>query len=132
MSGLRPQRQMLHEHEGRGYERDSCHGERTAPAIAPRYFNDSCSWQSSPVQSDPPHAYRTGDVLDHLVTTIFANIRQFVPNVSVNRTRNTNAARIGETLQAGGNVDAVTINLLALHHDVAQVDPDAELHPTRR
>ena len=42
---------------------------------------------------------------------------------------NTDAARVGETLQPSRDVDPVAENLLALDHHVAEVDPDAKLHP---
>src|SRR5713101_8753401 len=41
-------------------------------------------------------------------------------------------ARFGETLEARGDVDAVAVDLLAIHHHVAEVDADAELHPALR
>src|SRR5713226_4668991 len=42
---------------------------------------------------------------------------------------NAYAPRVGETLEAGGDVDAVTVDLLAIHHHVAEVHADAEFHP---
>src|SRR6266851_4648445 len=39
------------------------------------------------------------------------------------------AAGVSETLEAGGDVDAVAVDLLAVDHHVAEVDANAELHP---
>src|SRR6266851_703677 len=39
------------------------------------------------------------------------------------------AARFSEAFEAGGDVDAVAVDLLAIDHHVAEVDADAELHP---
>ncbi len=36
---------------------------------------------------------------------------------------------LGKTLQARGDIDAVAVDLLAIHHYVAEVHADAELHP---
>ncbi len=43
---------------------------------------------------------------------------------------NADAPGVGETLEAGGDVDAVTVDLLAIHHHVAEVDADAKFHST--
>src|SRR6266852_321433 len=42
---------------------------------------------------------------------------------------NADAPGVGETLEAGGDVDAVTVDLLAIHHHVAEVNADTEFHP---
>jgi hypothetical protein len=34
-----------------------------------------------------------------------------------------------QALQARGDVDAIAVDLLALHHYVANLDPNAKLHP---
>ncbi len=39
------------------------------------------------------------------------------------------AAGVGETLKASGDVNAVAVELLTLDHHVAEVDTDAEFHP---
>src|ERR1700730_14329014 len=41
----------------------------------------------------------------------------------------TDAAWFGEALEARGDVDAVAVDLFAIHHHVAKVDADAEFHP---
>ena len=39
------------------------------------------------------------------------------------------AGRLGDLLEPGGDVDAVTEEVVALDDDVAEVDADAEFHP---
>ena len=46
----------------------------------------------------------------------------------VGRAREADAAALGQALQAGGDVDAVSVEALALDDDIAQIDPDSEPH----
>src|SRR4029453_17041165 len=41
-------------------------------------------------------------------------------------------ARCGEPLEAGGYVDPLPVDPVALHHHVAEMDTDAKLHPPVR
>src|SRR6266852_9875002 len=43
--------------------------------------------------------------------------------------RDADTAGFGEALEAGGDVDAVAVDLLAIDHHVAEVDADAKFHP---
>src|SRR6266852_1446279 len=43
--------------------------------------------------------------------------------------RDADTAGFGEALEAGGDVDAVAVDLLAVDHHVAEVHADAKLHP---
>jgi hypothetical protein len=47
----------------------------------------------------------------------------------VGRPREADAAALGQALQAGGDVDAITVEPRALQDHVAEIDPDAEVHP---
>jgi hypothetical protein len=49
--------------------------------------------------------------------------------VVVDRPRDQDAAWLGELLQAGGDVDAVAVDVLAVDDHVAEVDADAERKP---
>ena len=42
--------------------------------------------------------------------------------------RDANSAGLGERFQAGGYIDAVAEDVAVLHHHVADIDADAELH----
>src|SRR6266851_1078892 len=44
-------------------------------------------------------------------------------------TGDADAARFRETFEASSDVNAVTVDLLAVHHHVPEVDTDAEFHP---
>jgi Adenylate and Guanylate cyclase catalytic domain len=54
---------------------------------------------------------------------------QLAPNLFMNFPGDADAARRCNTLQTRRHVDAIAVNLLAFHHHVAQVDPDAKFHP---
>ena len=47
----------------------------------------------------------------------------------MDRPRDQDAARLGKLLQAGGDVDAVAVDVLAVDDHVAEVDADAERKP---
>ena len=51
---------------------------------------------------------------------------ELVAHRIAHRARDEDAARLGEPLQAGGDVDAVAEDVVALDDDVAEVDADAE------
>ena len=57
---------------------------------------------------------------------------ELAADVVVDRPRDQDAARLGELLQAGGDVDAVAVDVLAVDDHVAEVDADAELEPVLR
>jgi hypothetical protein len=50
----------------------------------------------------------------------------------VDRARHAQPARLRALLEAGGDVDAVAVEAVAVDQDVADVDADAELHPPPR
>ena len=54
---------------------------------------------------------------------------ELVPDLFVYGARDADTAGVGEALEARGDVDAVAVDLLAIHHHVAEVDPNAKLHP---
>src|SRR6266849_3092984 len=120
---------MLDQHNGRRDNRE--------PAIenAPRrtYFRKqlfaSC-WLTPLQPLAAPGNARTGfgDLLDRLLAEVVAQ-REPVAEVLADNTRSTGAALLRETLQPRRNVDAVAVDLFALHHDIAEVDADAEFHP---
>jgi hypothetical protein len=47
-------------------------------------------------------------------------------------TGDADAARVGETLEAGCDVESIAVDLLAVGDHVAEVNADAELRPARR
>ena len=85
------------------------------------------------VKPNPEDADRTSDVLDALVAEILeCDVVQPVTDLIAHRTRNTDAARLGEHLEPRRHVDAVAKDVVVLNDHVAEIDADAELHPSRR
>ena len=74
-----------------------------------------------------PDGFR--DVLDRLLAQEVGAERQLAPDLVVNAAGDVDAARLGQRLQAGGDVHAIAEQVIALDHHVAEVDADPELEP---
>ena len=65
----------------------------------------------------------------NILEVLFAEISEvrFDPaaHLIVGRTRNADAARLGDTLQTGSNIDAVAQNILAFDQHIAEIDAHA-------
>jgi hypothetical protein len=70
-----------------------------------------------------------GDVLDALLAEILEAVRELAPNMVAHASRDAASAGLGQPLDAGGDVDAIAEDIAILHHDVADIDADAEPHP---
>jgi hypothetical protein len=57
---------------------------------------------------------------------------ELVPDVLVDGVRNANGAGLGERLEPGGDVDAVTKNVVAVYDHIAQIDADPQLETAFR
>src|SRR5208282_3782186 len=77
-------------------------------------------------RGEPKDADRTGNVFYRLLPQIGKGERQLVPNLIVRRARDAYAAGLAEGFQAGGNIDSVPEDIVAVDNDVADIDPDAE------
>src|SRR5262249_34870880 len=75
-----------------------------------------------------PHPHRLGDVLDRLLAQVLVLQNQLVLDVFTHSPRDADASSVGQALQTGGDVDAITVDLFPLHNHIAQVDTNAELH----
>ena len=76
-------------------------------------------------------ANRPRDVL-HLVLAKVQEIeREPIANLRMDRLGDANSARRCKRLQAGGNVDAVAHQIVAVHDDIAEIDADAKPHAVR-
>jgi hypothetical protein len=53
---------------------------------------------------------------------------QLVLDLVIDASGDTDPARVGQSFQARRYVHAVAEEIVALHHDIADVDPNAELH----
>ena len=69
------------------------------------------------------------DVLDRLLAQEVGAERQLALDLVVDAAGNVDAAGLGQRLQAGGDVDAIAEEVVALDHHVAEVDADPELEP---
>jgi hypothetical protein len=78
------------------------------------------------VERDAPDVDRLGDVLDPVLAHRLEGKRELVADVIVDRARDADPARLGQTFQAGGDVDAVAQDVTVFDNDIAQVDADAE------
>ena len=72
---------------------------------------------------------RLDDVLDPLCAQEVVAERQFGLDLIVDAAGDENPAGVGQRLQAGRNVDAVTVQIGAFDDDITKVDADAELQP---
>ena len=86
------------------------------------------------VEAHPEDAERAGDVLDGLLALVLERDVEAVADLDLvaDRARHADAARLGQLLQARGDVDAIAEDVVVLEDHVAEVDADAELDPARR
>jgi len=73
---------------------------------------------------------RIGQVLHASLAEIIELKFDLAPNMAKDCLGYIDAARRGDTFQPRCNIDAVTIEIAALYHHVAQVDPDAQNDPS--
>ncbi len=71
--------------------------------------------------------YRASDVLDVLLPHILDRIWQPLANLVANRVRDENAARLGQRLQPGGDIDAVPEDILRFDDHIAEVDANSKI-----
>src|SRR5262245_18665184 len=67
--------------------------------------------------------------LRHVLAAVFAEILEtelnFAPNVAEDRVGYENGSGLGQGLPPRRDVDAVAVEIATLHHQVAEIDPDA-------
>ena len=72
---------------------------------------------------------RTGDVL-HLAHTVIKEGKiQLIADLLLHITGNSNSAQFSDFLQAGGYIDPIAEDIVAVDDDIAQVDSDPVLDP---
>src|SRR5690242_11894305 len=116
---------MLHEYNHGDDERQSCEREHSsAPMFSqgPMGRLGRCEIGGPALEHYPKHPYWLGDVLDRLCAEILVCEREFVLDLCVDGIRDADAARVREALEAGGDIDAVAVDLLAVDHHVAEVE----------
>src|SRR6202035_5816631 len=77
-------------------------------------------------RTDPVDADGPGYVLDLLLAQILEDKGEPVADVVVDRVGDEHPAGIGQGFDAGGDVDAVAIEVVALDDHVSKVDADAQ------
>ena len=78
---------------------------------------------------DIEHAHRPRDVLDLLLAPVVKAETELVAHLVAHDAADADAARARQRLEAGGDVDAVAIDVLPVLDDVAEIDADAKLDP---
>src|SRR3954453_10870256 len=71
-------------------------------------------------------AYRPGDVLDVLLSQILERIPQLIADLIPHYARDTDAPRLCQSLQSRGDIDAVTVDIVAVGDHIAEIDADAK------
>src|SRR5882762_4785466 len=74
-------------------------------------------------------AYWIGDVLDLAIAERLISANQLVLDLLVDAARDVDLAGIGNPLKPRGNVDAITVDVVCLDDDVAQIDADPIFDP---
>ena len=80
-------------------------------------------------QVHPVHLDRPGDVLDVLRTEILEGKAQLVEHLIAHHAADADPARLGQRLQARGDVDTVAEDVVPIDDDVADIDADAKVDP---
>ena len=75
---------------------------------------------------DAIDAHRRTDILEALLAQLLEGGLELVADLVIGRAGDVDAAGIRGGFQARGDVDAVAIEIAALHHDVAEIDADAQ------
>jgi hypothetical protein len=76
--------------------------------------------------------YRPLDVLEFFEAAIDKLHIQTVAHIVMNPRRYTDPTRIGALLQTRGDIHAITMNVVAIDDDIAQIDADAQHQLLRR
>src|SRR5712692_8253324 len=123
---------MLHEDDHGGDEREP--GDRetaSAPVLSqgPLRRLGRCASGGPALQHYSKHPHRLSDVLNRLLAEVLVAQSELVLDLVMDGARDADAARVGKTFEARGDVDAIAVDLLAIHHHVTEVDADAEFHP---
>src|SRR5262249_43992947 len=73
-----------------------------------------------------------GYVLERLVAEVLCAQPELVPHLVPHGSGDADGAGIGKLLEAGGDIDPLPVDPVALHHHVAEMKTDAKLHPSVR
>ncbi len=123
---------MLHEYNHGGDECQARERERdSAPVFSqgPLCRLGRCASRGLALQHYPKHSHGLGDIFYCLLAEVLVGQTELVADLFMHLPGDTDATRVGEAFEAGGHVDAIAVDLLAIDHHVAEVDPDTKVHP---
>ena len=75
------------------------------------------------------HRNRFRDVLECLFSKIGELHFQLVPDPCIDHIGNADTSRVCKRLETGSNVDAVSMDVVALDNDVTGMDANTQIHP---
>jgi hypothetical protein len=81
-------------------------------------------------QLHSPSAHRLSNILECLDTHIVEASIYLAADLPIGVVRHANTAGVSDALEAGSDVHAITEEVAALDHDVADVDPDPKVDVT--
>src|SRR5579864_6153695 len=77
-------------------------------------------------KADSVNADGSGDIFDAFRPQIFETEIEFVAHLVAHNATDADGTGIGKRLEAGGEVDAIAIDIVAVNNDVAEVDANPE------
>src|SRR5271165_1136266 len=81
------------------------------------------------VERIDPHG--ASDIFDALLSPVGKRVGKPVADMVAHRAGDAEAARLGQSFEAGGDIDPVAEDVALVEDDVAEIDPDAKLDPLR-
>jgi hypothetical protein len=76
----------------------------------------------------PIHPHRFIDVFERVLAEWLAHERQLARDLVTHRTRDAHTPTFGKPLDARSDIDSVSVNSVTLDNDLAEIDPDSEVH----
>ena len=74
--------------------------------------------------------YRLGDILQMVLTDVLEWNFDDLANLIVDGLRDANSSRLGQLFETNSNVHAGAVKVVLFGDHIAQIDADAELHPS--
>ena len=106
----------------------ACRGAR-APELGPQANPVAAFAATLITKLNPPRAHGLGNVLEGLRPKVIAGDLDLAPDLPIGVIGDANAARLGNALQSGSDIDAVAEDVVVVDDDVADVDADAKFDP---
>jgi hypothetical protein len=104
------------------HQHDDARSDRWPGAPPPRHGTS----QRGAIRAQPIDPDGLGDVLDRLLAQEICAERQLTLDLVVDAAGDVHTTGFGQRLEPGGDIDAIAEQIVALDHDVAEIDADAE------